>query len=134
LLGDADRVVQRRDRDGGRKPYVLGTRGGKGHHEIRAGQDAERIEMMLADPGRMHAKLIGVECLRSNVRNKGVGVTRIIFVVVIAEREVAELHDGLPRKSSSIYPNLWKVEKSLVDANGWPGVNFAQGARPPAKS
>src|SRR5262249_996645 len=96
LLRDPDRVVQWRDGDGRRKPYLFSSCGDIGQHEIRAGQNAERVEMMLADPGRMHAKLIGVECLRGDVRNKGLGVTLIIFVVIIAKSEVAELHDVLP--------------------------------------
>src|SRR5262245_2018106 len=47
LLGDADRVVQRCDSNGGRKPYLFGTCGDIGQDEIGAGQNAERVEMVL---------------------------------------------------------------------------------------
>ena len=53
--------------------------------------------MMLADPGRMHAELIGIERLRGDVGDEGVGVARIVFVVVVAESEIAEFHNALPR-------------------------------------
>ena len=96
LLGDADRMVQRRDVDRGREPDVLGARGDVGQHQLGRGQHAERVEMMLADPGRVHAELVGVERLGGDVGDERVGVARIVLVVIVAEREIAEFHDPSP--------------------------------------
>src|SRR5712671_8044235 len=52
--------------------------------------------MMLADPGRMHAEAVGVERLVGDVGHELVGAARIVFVVVVAQREVAEFHAVLP--------------------------------------
>ena len=48
--------------------------------------------MMLADPGRVHAELVGVERLGGDVGDELVGVARIVLVVIVAEREIAEFH------------------------------------------
>jgi hypothetical protein len=48
--------------------------------------------MVLANPGRMHPELISVQRFRSNVRDERVGIPRIIFVVIVAQSEVTELH------------------------------------------
>ena len=64
LLGDADRMMQRQHGDRRREPDVLGARGDIGEHQVGAGEHAERVEMMLADPGRMHAELVGVAAPR----------------------------------------------------------------------
>ena len=96
LLGDADRMVQRQHGDGRREPDVLGARRDIGQHQLGAGQHAERVEMMLADPGRMHAELVGVERLGGDVGDELVGVARVVLVVIVAEREVAEFHGSPP--------------------------------------
>ena len=96
LLGDADRMMQRQHGDGRREADVLGARRDIGQHQIGAGEHAERVEVMLADPGRVHAELVGIERLVGDVGDELVGVTRVVFVVVIAEREVAEVHVLLP--------------------------------------
>jgi hypothetical protein len=44
----------------------------------------------------VHADLIGVDRLGGNVGDELVGVARVVFVVVVAEREVAELHGAPP--------------------------------------
>jgi hypothetical protein len=51
---------------------------------------------MLADPGRVHAELIGIQRLRRDVGDELVRRARIVQIVVVAEREVSELHSGLP--------------------------------------
>ena len=48
--------------------------------------------MVLADPGRVHAELVGVQRLGGDVRHEGVRVARIVLVVIVAEGEVAEFH------------------------------------------
>ena len=67
LLGDADRMMQRQHGDRGREPDARGVGGDVSEHHVRAGQYAERIEVMLADPGRMHAELVGQERLGGDV-------------------------------------------------------------------
>src|ERR1700722_7630414 len=52
--------------------------------------------MMLADPGGMHADLVGIKRFAGDVGDKLVRGTRIIFVVVVAQRKVAEVHRNLP--------------------------------------
>ena len=55
--------MQRQYRDGGGKADALRARRDIGEHEVRAGEHAERVEMMLADPGRMHAERVGIDRL-----------------------------------------------------------------------
>ena len=72
-----------------------------GEHQVGAGQHAERVEMMLADPGRVHAELVGIERLGGDVGDELVGGARIVRVMVVAQREIAEFHDfllALPRR------------------------------------
>ena len=67
-----------------------------GEDKVGTGEDAERVEMMLADPGRVHAELIGVDRFVSDVGDELVGVARVVFVVIVAEREVSEFHGRSP--------------------------------------
>ena len=92
LLGDADRMVQRQHGHGRRKADMLGARGDVGEHQLGRGEHAERVEMMLADPGRMHAELVGVERLGGDVGDELVGVARVVLVVIVAQREISEFH------------------------------------------
>src|SRR5215212_1659076 len=57
--------------------------------------------MMLADPGRVHAELIGVERLGGDIGDELVGVPRIVLVVIVAEGEVAEFHVRLLRLAAA---------------------------------
>jgi hypothetical protein len=45
----------------------------------------------------MHAEPLGVERLVRYVLDEGVRGTGVVLVVIVAEREVAELHGLLPR-------------------------------------
>ena len=92
MLGDANGMMQRQHRDRRCEPDARGIGGHIGKHEVRAGQHAQRIEVMLADPGRVHAKFLGIECLGGDVRNELVRGTDIVFVVIVAQREIAEVH------------------------------------------
>ena len=78
LLGDADRMMQRQHRHRRREPDVLRARGDIGEHEVGAGQHAERVEMMLADPGRMHAELVGEQRLVEDVGDELVRVRGLL--------------------------------------------------------
>src|SRR5262245_34965799 len=63
-----------------------------GEQDLRAGVDAERREMVLADPCRMHPELLGVERFVDDVGDEGVGRALVVAIIVIAQREVAEFH------------------------------------------
>ena len=95
LLGNADRMMQRQHGDGRREADPPGARGDIGQHQIGAGQDAQRAEMMLADPCGMKPDLLGVDGFVENIGDKGVGLPGIVFVMVVAQREIAELHYSL---------------------------------------
>src|ERR1700686_1272669 len=56
--------------------------------------------MMLADPGRVHAERIGIDRLGGDVGDELVGQPRIVVVVIVAEREIAEIHRILPAGAS----------------------------------
>jgi len=96
LLGNADRMMQGQHIHCGREPQPRRMSGDIGEHHVRAGQHAERVEVMLADPGRMHADLFGVKRLGGDVGDELVGRAGIVFVMVVAQREIAEFHLTLP--------------------------------------
>src|SRR5262245_52855131 len=48
--------------------------------------------MVLADPDGMHAKLVGVECLGSDVGDELIWRAGIVLVMIVAECKVAEVH------------------------------------------
>ena len=50
---------------------------------------------MLADPGRVHAELFGVERLGGDVGDELVRGTGIVVVMIVAEREITEIHGFL---------------------------------------
>src|SRR5262245_58685455 len=47
---------------------------------------------MLTDPGRMHAKLLGIECLGSDVDDELIRSAGIVLIMVVTEREIPEVH------------------------------------------
>src|SRR5262245_59161223 len=85
-------MMQRQHRDRRCEPDAGSIGGHIGQHKVRAGQHAQRIEVMLTDPGRMHAKLLGVECLGSDVGDELIRGAGIVFIVVVTEREIPEVH------------------------------------------
>ena len=64
-----------------------------GEHEIRTRQDAERAEVMLADPDGMKADGLGVDGLIQDLRDELMRTSGIVLVVIVAQREIAEVHD-----------------------------------------
>ena len=105
LLGDADRVVQRQHGHRRRQADALGAGGDIGEHEVGAGQHAERIEMVFADPRRVHAELFGIERLGGDVGDKLVRGTGIVVVMIVAEREITEIHFPLPTRTPCEQPS-----------------------------
>jgi len=52
--------------------------------------------MMLANPHRMHADLLGVKRLGGDVGDELVRAARVVFVMVVAQGEITEFHGVLP--------------------------------------
>jgi len=48
--------------------------------------------MVLADPGRVHAEFVGIDRLGRDVGHELIGGPRIVGVVIVAQREVSEIH------------------------------------------
>jgi hypothetical protein len=96
LLGDTDGMVQRQNRDRGSEADMPGACRDVGEHEVRTREHAERIEMVFADPGRMHPELVGVKRLGSNVVDQLIGRAGIVLIMIVAQGEVAEFHFAFP--------------------------------------
>src|SRR6266536_3180642 len=92
LLGDANGVMEREHGHGRRESYVSGAGRDIGQHDVRTGQHPERAEMMFADPYGVHAELLRVERLRRDIRDELIRRARVAQVVIVAQREVAEVH------------------------------------------
>ena len=60
-------------------------------HEIRTRQDPERVEVVLADPGRVHPQRLRVQRLVGDVRDERVRIATVVLVVIVAEGKVAEI-------------------------------------------
>src|SRR5579862_8205115 len=52
--------------------------------------------MMLADPRRIEAELVGIKRLVEDVGDKAVRIAPVVGVVVVAQREITELHRRSP--------------------------------------
>jgi hypothetical protein len=52
--------------------------------------------MMLADPRGMQADLLGVNRLVEDIGDELVGLSPVVVVVIVAQREIAEFHLLLP--------------------------------------
>ena len=52
--------------------------------------------MMLADPRRVKADLLGVNRLVEDVGDELVGVPFVVVVMIVAQREIAEFHLSSP--------------------------------------
>src|SRR5215471_207471 len=70
LFSHANRMMQGQHRHGGRQPDVPRARCDIGQHHVWARKNAERVEVMFADPCRMHADHIGVQRLVGDVGNE----------------------------------------------------------------
>jgi len=89
-------MVQRQHRYRRREPNALGPRRDLRQQQIGAGQDPERREMMLADPRRMEPDLLGIERLVEDVGDERIGAPPVVDVMIVAQREIAELHPCPP--------------------------------------
>jgi hypothetical protein len=52
-----------------------------------AGQHAERAEMMVADPYRVHAEFVGIECFCQDIDDEPIRRAQIVAVVIVAQRK-----------------------------------------------
>src|SRR5215469_4026538 len=96
LLGDPDRMMKREYGDRRREADASRPRCDVGQHQVGTRENAERAEVMLADPGRMEPDLLGINRLVEDIGDKGVRGPVVVLVMVVAQREVAELHLPLP--------------------------------------
>src|SRR5690242_19319274 len=96
LLGDADRVMQWQDADGGGEADLLCARRDMREHEIGAGKNAERRKMMFADPRRMQPDVLGIDGLVEDVGDELIGAAPVVDVVIVAQREIAEFYQFSP--------------------------------------
>jgi hypothetical protein len=55
--------------------------------------------MMLTDPGGVQAYLLGIDRLIEDVGNQIVGGAPVVFIVVVAQGKITELHGGLTYQS-----------------------------------
>ena len=106
--------MQRQHGDRGRQAHPLGFCRHMAEDELGAGENAERIEMMLADPDRMHAELLGVQRFGGDVGDELVGRAGIVLVVIVAKRKVTKLHVLL------LAPNQLQISVSRFSAK-FPG-------------
>jgi hypothetical protein len=63
-------MVQRQNSNCGRQPDPSGHRRDRGKQHVRAGVDAQRVEMMLTDPGRVVSELVGMDRLFTDLQNE----------------------------------------------------------------
>src|SRR5262249_16142251 len=104
----------------GREPDALRSRGEVGEHQIRGREHAQRVEMVLADPSRVHAEPVGVQGLLRDVGDELVRRPRVVFVVIIAQGEVAEFHNippsGWPGRRPILVPTIIDAFATVVNA------------------
>ena len=104
LLCDPDRVVQRQHGHGRREADAVGASRDVREDQIGGGENPERVEMVLADPGRMHADLLGVERFRGDVLDELVSRALVVLIVIIAQGEISKIHFRLLRQSACPRP------------------------------
>jgi len=88
--------MQRQHRHRRCQPEALRARRDIRQRQVGARQHAQRAEMVLANPRRMHAQRFGIQRLIDDIGNKLVRRGRIVGVVVVAQRKVAEFHRDSP--------------------------------------
>ena len=88
--------MDRQQGDRGGQPQSGRGAGKLRQHRQRRGVDAQQVEMMLADPGRVQPDLLGPQCLGIDVLEEVLRRPLIARIAVVAQREIAELHDRLP--------------------------------------
>jgi hypothetical protein len=96
LLGNADRVMQRQHRDGRSQTDMAGSRRDIGEHQIGTGKHTQSAEVMLADSGGMETHLLGLNRLVGDVGYEVAGAPGVVFVVIVAQLEIAEFHSVPP--------------------------------------
>src|SRR5258708_1263702 len=63
-----------------------------GQHQVGTGQHAERAEVVFTDPRGVHPEFFRVKRLCRDVGHKLVRSARVVQVVIVAQREIAEVH------------------------------------------
>jgi len=86
------RVVQRQHVHRRREAHVLRLRGDVGEQQVGPRVHAQRVEVVLADPARVHADAVGEDRLLADLEHELVRAARVRRVVVVAQGEIAEFH------------------------------------------
>ena len=84
--------VQRQDVDCRREPDVLRLRNDARQQDVRAGIDAEAVEVVFADPSRTVSQLVRQNGLLAYLEDEVARTTWIVRIVVIGKREIAEIY------------------------------------------
>ena len=92
------RMMHRQQGDGRRQPQPGRGAGKLRQQGKRRGIDAEQVEMVLADPGRVQADLLRPQGLGEDVLDELLRRPRIARIAIVAQREVSELH-GVPLRA-----------------------------------
>ena len=90
-------MVQRQHGHRRHQPDPFGPGGNDAEHDFRRGVGAEFVEMMLADPGGMHAQFLGIDRLVDDLKQQLFDCPGVVSVGVVGVRKVAELHRHLRR-------------------------------------
>ena len=51
--------------------------------------------MVLADPDRVHAELVGEERFFADVQDEALGTARIVGIMIVTQGEIAEFHAAI---------------------------------------
>ena len=100
LLGHADGMVQWKHIDGRRKADLRRFGSHLAEQQVGARRHTQGAEVVLAYPGGMHADGVRVDGFRDDVGDALVGRARVVFVMVVAEREIAETQNCSPVNSA----------------------------------
>lgn len=109
MLSDADRMMQRQNRDRRGEADALRSGGDIGEHEIGAGEHPQRAEVMLADPRRAEAHLFGINRLVDDVGDEPIGAPGLVRVTIVASREIAEFHSALREATPAVFAALQEL-------------------------
>ncbi len=122
FLGDMQRMVHRQQGHGRRQSQLgRGARQLRQHRQ-RRGVDAQQVEMMLTDPGRVQSDLLCPQRLGIDVLDEGLGRARIVRIAVVGQREVTELHGVSPDRTWFVATSE-QLYAEWLTAIGWAGCS-----------
>ena len=127
--------MDRQDHHGGAEPDAGRRRGDRRQHQRRHRHAAPPVEVMFADPGRVHAERLGEDRLVADLRHEGFRGPGIAGITVVAQREIAEFHSSnLRPQAGSWYRRGGRCKMpqgNPGEAMGEGGMTQSDDARPP---